>query len=132
MKQPSITCLLVDDDVDEHEIFHLALHALTSDAELRSAMDAQAAMQQLHGSGLRLPDYIFLDLNMPRLDGMELLRMIKQEASAVQAIPVIMYSTSSSQRDIDRCLAAGADRFVTKPGTLTELKEILNNIFGRL
>lgn len=131
MKQPSVTCLLVDDDVDEHEIFLLALSALVGDAELRSAMDAQAAMQQLRGGGLHLPDYIFLDLNMPRLDGMELLRMIKEE-ERVQSIPVIIYSTSSSQRDIDRCLAAGADRFVTKPGTLTELKEILNNIFGRL
>jgi len=71
-----------------------------------------------------LPDLILLDLNMPRKDGREALIEIKSNP-ALQSIPVVILTTSSEEKDMDFSKKAGADSFITKPGTFSEWIEMM-------
>ncbi len=87
------------------------------------------AFEQLNGDHSFVPDYIFLDLNMPRMDGFQTLAAIKQIAH-LDAVPVIIYTTSTEQRDMDRSHSLGCYRFITKPVSIKDLTFILNDIFS--
>ena len=76
-----------------------------------------------------LPDYIFLDLNMPKVDGKKCLLELKKNAR-VKDIPVIIYSTSSLKKDIDETKAMGAVHFLTKPAAFRELCEAIENVLS--
>ena len=73
------------------------------------------------------PDIIFLDINMPIMDGWECLKKLKSDSS-YHDIPVIMYSTSSAKRDIDMAYNLGARLFMTKPEDFRELTAVLGTI----
>jgi CheY-like chemotaxis protein len=70
------------------------------------------------------PDIIFLDLNMPGMDGFECLRELKADKSLMD-IPIVMYSTSSSNGDIKKAMKLGAANFVTKPTSCDQLENAL-------
>lgn len=70
------------------------------------------------------PDVIFLDINMPIMNGWECLRKLKDN-SVYKSIPIIMYSTSSARRDIDLAYKLGVQLFLTKPEDFRELSSIL-------
>jgi CheY-like chemotaxis protein len=74
-----------------------------------------------------LPDYIFVDLNMPRMGGMQFLKEIKQH-DTLKNIPVIIYSTSSNPADIAKTKELGAVSFITKPSRSSELCKLLQSI----
>ena len=93
---------------------------------IASATDGQEALDQLLSKSI-IPDLIFLDLNMPRMDGKECLALIKQE-DELKHIPVIMYTTSSQSQDIEQTMLQGAVCFITKPSSLRELENILSSI----
>lgn len=73
-----------------------------------------------------IPDAIFLDLNMPIMDGFQFLREIKS-LSALQSIPVIILSTSSQQETVDAAKKMGAQGFITKPSDYYQLVDILKS-----
>jgi CheY-like chemotaxis protein len=79
--------------------------------------------------GGQLPDIILLDINMPRMDGFEVLAQIKAEP-ALRRIPVVMFTTSDCQDDIDKAYALGACSFITKPCSLEELDTTLRRLAG--
>jgi CheY-like chemotaxis protein len=114
---------LVDDDVDDHEIFKAALTAVDKSIMLIVANNGQQALQMLSAQE-QLPDYIFLDLNMPRMGGIQFLTEIKK-SELLHHIPVIVYSTSNHPGDKEKALQAGAAKFFTKPAKYTELCELL-------
>jgi CheY-like chemotaxis protein len=117
---------LVDDDVDDHEIFKSALTQVDDGIVLLIAGNGQDALKMLSAQD-RLPDYIFLDLNMPRMGGIQFLAEIKKSES-LSKIPVIVYSTSNHPGDKEKALQAGAERFFTKPARYTELCELLQSL----
>src|SRR3982751_6890989 len=104
---------LVDDDIDDHEIFKSALAKVDADLELLTATNGYEALDVLLASN-PLPDYIFVDLNMPRMGGLQFLKEIKQ-TETLKNIPVIIYSTSSNPGDIAKTRELGAVSFITKP-----------------
>ncbi|MBC9934013.1 response regulator [Chitinophaga qingshengii] len=117
--------LLIDDDIDDRMIFGDVLKELVPDIIYNEAINGEDALAQLE-SGL-VPDLIFLDLNMPRIDGKQFLAEIRQIAH-LRHIPVIIYTTSSHESDKKETRALGASYFITKPNSLHELNQLLKGI----
>lgn len=111
---------IVDDDLDDQELFIEAVNEVDSSIECISSSNCEEALDLLKNSKIDLPDVIFLDLNMPRLNGKQCLVELKRQAH-LQHIPVIIYSTSSEKRDIEETARLGAAHFLTKPNKFEEL-----------
>jgi CheY-like chemotaxis protein len=120
------TCYLIDDDADDREIFAIAVSELGYPVRLFTAVDGQAGLEQL-SAGTFLPDLIFLDLNMPRMNGQQCLRALKAHP-VYASIPVIIYSTSSQEQDREETKLLGAFGFLTKPSSVKTLIEILTTL----
>ncbi|MCC7030520.1 MAG: response regulator, partial [Chitinophagaceae bacterium] len=88
---------------------------------------AEDGLSQLRSNAAELPDYIFLDLNMPGMNGKECLEVIKKDR-ILSSIPVIIYSTSSSKTDRDETLSQGASYFLTKPSEFRNICAAISNI----
>jgi len=121
---------LVDDDIDEQWIFNSALSAVDPNIQLSGAANGQDAIRQL-ASTLSIPDVIFLDLNMPVMNGLECLRLIKSNPG-LSGIPTIMYSTSADPLTISKTMELGADEFITKPYNFEELVNTLRHVLNRI
>ena len=89
------------------------------EAKLEFVEDGQQLMDYLEREGAR-PDLILLDLNMPRIDGRDALRMIK-ENPRLRSIPVVVLTTSKSEDDVRGCYDLGANSYVTKPSHFDDL-----------
>ncbi|MBS0028771.1 response regulator [Chitinophaga sp. 22321] len=117
--------LLIDDDIDDRMIFGEVLKELAPDIIYHEAINGEDALIKLDND--LIPDLIFLDLNMPRVDGKQFLAEI-QRISHLKHIPVIIYSTSSHESDKKETRELGAVYFLTKPNSLHELTHILTDI----
>jgi CheY-like chemotaxis protein len=128
MRSPKI-CMLVDDDLDDHEIFSLALQEAEKDIEIVRAYDGVDALSQLRNTDFQLPDFIFLDLNLPRMNGMQCLEELKLD-DMLRNIPVVIYSTSSEIGDLLDAQRLGAAAFIVKSTSIQELIMALRHFFG--
>jgi CheY-like chemotaxis protein len=117
--------LLIDDDVDDREIFMAALKSASAEAGFNSYQNAAEALTQLAGKKITT-DIIFLDLNMPVMNGGEFLFAIKKH-HGLKDIPVVVLSTSSQPEMIRQAMALGAKQFITKPDRFSDLVQILNS-----
>jgi len=118
--------LLIDDDVDEHEIFQKALEKISSLGVFVGLTSANVALQELASRKI-ITDVIFLDLNMPVMGGIEFLKEIKQ-IEELNKIPIIIYSTTSHSGTIQETKHLGAHDFITKPDKLDDLVNILQSL----
>lgn len=116
--------LIVDDDGDDRDLFCEALQAVSPESACRSATNGRGALKVLENWETGMPDLIFLDLNMPVMNGWQLLSILKT-AEAYKDIPVIIYSTSSYPEDVEKARRSGALCFFNKPASFQELKHIL-------
>lgn len=123
------TCLLIDDDHDDQLIFELALKQVSNSMLCVTASNGNEGLEKLEGNDELKPDYIFLDLNMQGMSGIECLIRIKKHIE-LQYIPVIIYTTSSDQKDIIETGALGASAFITKPNDIAELTKKLEGLFN--
>ena len=89
--------------------------------------DGVELMNHLSQNGNPLPHILFLDLNMPRKNGMECLLEIRQN-DHLKDIPVAIYSTSSSEEDIEETFVKGANVYIKKPSDFATLKKILEEV----
>lgn len=121
-------CFLIDDDPDDQEIFSLALEKITPRVTCEIASDCQEALGMLAPERKFIPDYIFLDLNMPRMNGKQCLKEIRRHPH-LNSVPVIMYSTSLIDSDIFELRQLGAMDFLTKPNNISTLSRVLSNFF---
>jgi len=115
--------LLIDDDSDDRELFSEALSMVEPAIICYHATDAEEGYAWLQ-QNKEEPDLIFLDINLPVMDGWQLLMRLKE--SPLKHIPVIMYSTSSNAKDIRTAKELGALCFITKPHAFRLLKGMLN------
>lgn len=121
------TVLLIDDDAEEHEIFKMALSKFDSTIQFISAFNGDYALHHLNKIS---PDWIFLDINMPGMNGIETLNEIKKLES-VKHIPVFMYSTSDGFRHGALALSLGAKKYIRKPNRLTDLQKLLRETLSK-
>jgi CheY-like chemotaxis protein len=120
--------LLIDDDEDDQEIFMMAVNEVSKKAECVALSDASMALKKLENKEV-VPDVIFLDLNMPIMNGQQFLVEIKKRDS-LKNIPVIVFSTSFHQATIDLTKELGAKDFITKPNNLPALIKILEPLLN--
>jgi CheY-like chemotaxis protein len=118
--------LLIDDDIDDQFIFLDALKEISFDHECIIANNGIEALALLTENPL-LVDAIFLDLNMPLMNGFEFFIILKKD-SRLSQIPVIIYSTSDNPEDQKRMKEFGAIKFITKTADFKNLKASLINI----
>lgn len=124
------TILLIDDDRDDQEIFSMALQEVAPDFRFITAGDGFEALEMLKERNVK-PDYIFLDLNMPRMNGRRCLEEIRRDPG-LSEVPVVIYSTSSELKDREQLIEMGATAFVTKPPKIVELINIVRDIIYQL
>ena len=125
MSAPAIL-LLVDDDADDRELFLHALSKLSLDSvRCETAVDGPDALKQL-ASGAVSPDLIFLDLNMPLMNGHQVLQKLKADADT-RDIPVVILSTASDTHSIAQARQAGASCFFTKPVRMVDWSTMLRS-----
>src|SRR5882757_3372759 len=115
--------LLIDDDRDDRELFSEALSLVEPGIICDQATDAEEGLARLRQSKEE-PDLIFLDINLPVVNGWQFLTRLKKE-SDLKHIPVIMYSTSANIRDRKTARDMGALCFITKPHAFRMLKGML-------
>lgn len=114
-----------DDDPDDAFLFREATQEINAALQLEIAENGIKLMSLLLAS-IKLPDVIFLDINMPLKNGLECLRDIK--ASTVwKDIPIVMFSTSVDPHTVERAMALGAFQFVQKPAYFPILKDAIES-----
>jgi CheY-like chemotaxis protein len=118
--------MLVDDDEDDREIFLSVVQNIIPEATFTIATNGEDALAKLSGSPVD-PHLIFLDLNMPLMNGKEFL-MARRENRRLNLIPVVILSTSSDQTTIKESIDLGARYFVTKPDKYSAWEDVLRNI----
>jgi CheY-like chemotaxis protein len=123
--------LLTDDDKDDRELFSEALYSVDPSIICQGAEHGRDALRLLSGNGMEKPDLIFIDINMPVMNGWELLNTIKKDDHC-HDIPVIIYTTSSEERDRQIAKDLGALCFVTKPDDFRRVKNILQVIVSNM
>lgn len=121
-------CLIIDDDQDDQEIFLMCLKAVNGDIDCLALSDPTEAVALLKSSDYT-PDYIFLDVNMPKLNGIDCLRLIKN-IERLQYSKIYIYSTTSEGNAREQSREIGADDFIVKPAKTSELKDKLATIFN--
>ncbi len=121
------TIFLVDDDEDDCDLFRIALKSLGCEAQCICAFDGVNALEQISHPDFTIPDLIVLDLNMPRMNGRELLVNLRQLPDYAQ-IPVITYSTTSAPAHHKMMLELGAAAFLTKHNSMPRMCEDLEQI----
>lgn len=121
-------CLLIDDDLDDHEIFSLALKEANDPVEVVRVYDGIEALHHLRDEAYDRPDFIFLDLNMPRMNGKQCLEEIKDDSN-LKNIPVVIYSTSSEIKDLIDAQRLGAIAYIVKSASIHELTMALEDFF---
>ncbi|MGZ5133935.1 MAG: response regulator [Flavitalea sp.] len=120
------TIMIVDDDEDDVELFRDALKEVDDSIKCICSINGEDALDKL-SNGNEAPDYIFLDLNMPRLNGKQCLQRIKANVK-LRHIPVIIYTTSKLKEDMEETKRMGALMFLTKPNRGSELRKAISFI----
>jgi CheY-like chemotaxis protein len=122
------TILLADDDSEDREFFQDALNDIAVNVILKTAENGIEALNVLHQDA-HLPDLIFLDLNMPLMNGHECLNDIKQD-ERLKDIPVIIFSTSVQPETANEVYDCGASLYVVKPNSFPALKGLLKKLLA--
>lgn len=123
------TILLADDDVDDAEMFGLVLTEVDPGVVLHHVANGEEVFDLITGETGLTPDVIFLDLNMPLMNGWQCLEKLKAN-SATKDIPVVIYTTSSHTRDKQIAMANGATAFITKPSDYKALRALLVSVIS--
>jgi CheY-like chemotaxis protein len=124
--QPKVL-LIIDDDPDDREFFCDALKEVDGSAVCYTFKNGLEALDMLHTERAPIPDFIFLDLNMPVLSGKQCLAELKK-IKKLNNTHIIIYTTSKLTDDFSETIHMGAMHFLTKPTTYSDLCEALSNV----
>ncbi|UWX54402.1 response regulator [Maribacter litopenaei] len=119
--------LLVDDDEDDREFFADALVGVDLNTQLQQLDNGKSCLDYLLQQIENLPNLIFLDLNMPIMNGFECLAEIRKNP-LLKELPIAIYSTSSSDKDIEQTFLNGANIYIKKPSSFEDLKKSLKQV----
>jgi len=124
-----IVVFLADDDADDRAMFEEVIREVDPTIQLTCAEDGKVLLTMLQSGKYPLPHLLFLDLNMPNKNGKECLDEIRS-SERLKDIPVIIYSTSSSPKDIDDTFEKGANLYIRKPSSFQELRVIARAVLA--
>ncbi|MFA9187740.1 response regulator [Flavobacterium sp. FBOR7N2.3] len=127
MQKDFILITLADDDEDDRLFFTEAFDELKINTVVNTVNDGVALMNFLNAPESILPNIIFLDLNMPLKSGIECLKEIKENPK-FSDIVIAIYSTSSSEEDIENTFVLGANIYIKKPNNFGKLKDVLSEV----
>ena len=119
--------LLVDDDIDDRKYFMEALQEIDPSIVCEIAKDGQQGLDILNDFNVPLPDFIFLDLRLPRFSGRQCLSQIKADAR-LKNIPVVIYTTSREPLESENLHDLGAVHFISKPTDPDEIYYVLSMV----
>lgn len=132
MSPPNII-LVADDDENDVQMTRAALQPGGAEVAMHTVRDGAEALDYLHGRGAfqqRPPGHpavLLLDLNMPRVDGWEVLRQVKSD-DALRTIPVVVFTSSSRDRDVEQCYRLGVNAYVVKPIDFKRFAQVVQEI----
>jgi len=120
-----IFILIAEDDADDRFLLQSAFEENGFTDKLHFVENGVELLEYLYtllsnGNNSKLPRFILLDLNMPKKDGREVLKEIKQNAD-LKKIPVIIFSTTNNEQEMKRCYELGANSYITKPNSFESL-----------
>ena len=122
---------LADDDSDDRDFFADAMLEIDRNVILRQAKDGMHLMDNLLAlSGSELPEFIFLDINMPGKSGLECLEEIRGSEGGLKEVNIVMLSTSSDPENIQKALELGATCYAVKPSSFEKLKSLLKEVLS--
>lgn len=122
-----VEILLVDDDQDDRNIFSDALSELKIQTNLTLLEDGRELVSYLEDPKNKRPDILFLDLNMPYKSGVECLIDIRK-IEKFRDLSIAIYSTSTSEKDMEDTFINGANIYIKKPNDFSKLKKVLNDV----
>jgi len=125
MEEISPSLLLADDDIDDHIFFRDALEELSFSTHLTIVNNGVDLMRLLYAMPPKLPDMLFLDLNMPLKTGFDCLSEIKSDTT-LKSLPVIIFSTSYDPSVAGLLYEAGAHYYLRKPGRYDSLRTMIH------
>lgn len=126
--------LLVEDNADDVELAQLAFERNGISNELVVAWDGAEALDYLFGSGIhserdiaQLPALMLLDLKLPKMNGLEVLRQVRSNRNT-ELMPVVILTTSQVEQDVSEGYKSGANSFVVKPLGFEQFSEIIKHL----
>ncbi len=124
--------LIAEDDADDRFLMQKALDESGADIKIEFVENGVELLEHLNGikaqpTGNGYPKFILLDLNMPKMDGREVLKNIKTHEE-FRKIPVIIFSTTKNQLEVKRCYDLGANTYIVKPVNFDLLVETIQHI----
>ena len=125
--------LIAEDDADDRYLLQTAFDKISAEAKLQFVENGVDLLEYLYSLDSttdingQLPKLIMLDLNMPKKDGREVLKEIKQQP-ALKKIPIVIFSTTSNEQEMSRCYELGADAYITKPNNFQHLIDIISTL----
>jgi chemotaxis family two-component system response regulator Rcp1 len=127
----AIRLLLVEDNDSDVFFFREALRGATIEVELEVCSRGDIALERLteHRHRKTLPDLLVIDLNLPRMTGLELLKRI-QEDPVLSRLPSVVLSSSSAESDVAACYLNGARAYLVKPMDFERLTEMIITMVG--
>jgi CheY-like chemotaxis protein len=127
MQHDYILITLADDDEDDRLFFTDAFEELKINTVVNTVNNGKELLDFLNHPETILPNIIFLDLNMPILNGIDCLKEIKLN-DKFKDIAIAIYSTSSSDQDVENTFVLGANIYIKKPSSFNDLKKILSEV----
>lgn len=123
----TIHILLADDDPDDREFFSEAIQSIGIPHKLTLFEDGQELMDYLYTVELDVPHILFLDLNMPCKNGFDCLDEIRRNTT-LKDLSIAIYSTSSSEKDVEQAFVGGANVYIKKPNDFQSLKKVVGDV----
>ena len=118
--------LLAEDDEDDFLLFRDAIDDYNGTLHLNWVKDGEELMRELRESSAKIPDMVFLDINMPRKNGFECLTDIRNDKNLAH-LPVIIFSTSNDKALVNWMYNAGANLYLCKPTNFRNLKRSIQS-----
>ena len=119
--------MLADDDEDDRMFFIDAFSEIKINTKVKTCQDGEELMEYLNDNNSLLPEILFLDINMPKKNGLECLSEIKAN-DRFRNIAIAIYSTSSSDEHVEETFVKGANVYIKKPNDFNILKKVLSEV----
>lgn len=129
-----VLVMLVEDNIDHAELVLRTLQEHRIANKVRHFLDGQSALDYLYrrgefsgSTGTERPQVILLDLRLPRVDGMEVLKTIKEDAD-LKSIPVVVLTTSEAEKDVARAYYNHANSYLVKPVGFEDFRKLMDDL----